>query len=285
MKSIQSGFTLVELMISLVITSILMAGIGHTYLGGRQSFRIQAAQSHMLEDARYIVDVMGKEVRRAGYLRNRLLKDEDDIFLAQDAFSNGGGAMAQGEFIKGEDDDTYIDRLVLRYQLHDNGELSSGALNFNNSPCTRDIGLDEGEDPATQQHIVTIHFYIEANILKCLARRDRLTPTVGNSTSSVKSLLSNVIALRILYGEDTDATEDYQANRYLDRSQVTDWEKIVSLQLGLIIQSDEKGLLKRPTETIKINGQYEFEPVNANEKRLYRTINTTFALRNRSASS
>ena len=61
------GFSLVELMVALVITLILLAGIGQIYLSSKKSFTIQDTLGHQQENARYAVEVIAQDVRRSSY--------------------------------------------------------------------------------------------------------------------------------------------------------------------------------------------------------------------------
>jgi type IV pilus assembly protein PilW len=61
------GFSLVELMVALVITLILLAGIGQIYLSSKKSFTIQDTLGHQQENGRYAVETIAQDVRRASY--------------------------------------------------------------------------------------------------------------------------------------------------------------------------------------------------------------------------
>jgi len=61
------GFSLVELMVALVITLILTAGIAQVFLGSKKSFVIQETLGRMQENGRYAIDAISADVRRAGY--------------------------------------------------------------------------------------------------------------------------------------------------------------------------------------------------------------------------
>jgi type IV pilus assembly protein PilW len=61
------GFTLVELMVALVITLILLAGIGQIFLSSKKSFNIQESLSRMQENGRYAIEMLAQDIRRAGY--------------------------------------------------------------------------------------------------------------------------------------------------------------------------------------------------------------------------
>jgi type IV pilus assembly protein PilW len=61
------GFGLVELMVAITIGLILLGGIGYVYLGSRQTFRTQDDFSRIQENVRYALDLVGVDVRMAGY--------------------------------------------------------------------------------------------------------------------------------------------------------------------------------------------------------------------------
>jgi prepilin-type N-terminal cleavage/methylation domain-containing protein len=61
------GFSMVELMVALVITLILLAGIGQIFLGSKKSFVIQNALARIQENGRYAMEVLASDLRRAGY--------------------------------------------------------------------------------------------------------------------------------------------------------------------------------------------------------------------------
>lgn len=61
------GFSLIELMVALVITLILLAGIGQIFLSSKKSFNIQDALARMQENGRYATETLVQDLRRAGY--------------------------------------------------------------------------------------------------------------------------------------------------------------------------------------------------------------------------
>lgn len=65
-RSLQRGVTLIELMVALVLALLIIAAVGYVYLQGSQGFRVQDSQSRMQEDARFIIDTVGRDVRVAG---------------------------------------------------------------------------------------------------------------------------------------------------------------------------------------------------------------------------
>jgi type IV pilus assembly protein PilW len=67
-----SGFSMVELMVAMVITLILLAGIGQIFLASKKSFTIQDSLGRQQENGRYVVDTLAQDLRRVGYLGGAL---------------------------------------------------------------------------------------------------------------------------------------------------------------------------------------------------------------------
>lgn len=63
----QSGFGLVELMIAMTLGLVLLGSLGYVFLGTRGAFRVTDNLSRMQENARYALEVIGRDVRMAGY--------------------------------------------------------------------------------------------------------------------------------------------------------------------------------------------------------------------------
>ncbi|WP_209396250.1 PilW family protein [Rhodoferax sp. AJA081-3] len=62
----QSGFTLVELMVSIVLGLVLIAGVLNVFVTNRESFRTNENIARMQEDARIAFDFMARDLREAG---------------------------------------------------------------------------------------------------------------------------------------------------------------------------------------------------------------------------
>lgn len=59
---------MVELLVAMVLSLLLLAGVGQIYLGNIQSFRLQDGQSRLQENARYATNLLSKDLRMAGSL-------------------------------------------------------------------------------------------------------------------------------------------------------------------------------------------------------------------------
>lgn len=89
LKRPMQGVTLIEMMISLTIGMIIIAGIGYVYWGTKQSFRSQEALSRMQEGARMAFEIMGRDIRMAGFTgcpRNTAASGDINILVAGNAW-------------------------------------------------------------------------------------------------------------------------------------------------------------------------------------------------------
>lgn len=63
----QSGLSLVELMIAVVLGLVLVAGVIELFVNNRQVYRVQDAKARMQENGRYAMALLGQHIRDAGY--------------------------------------------------------------------------------------------------------------------------------------------------------------------------------------------------------------------------
>lgn len=302
MNKQQRGYTLIELMISLLLGLMLIAGFGSLFVQTQKNATVQRSLSYMMDDGRYILEVFGRELRRAGSLRSKMTAsgNANIVFTADANVLGSTMSFVSGDYIRGEynaagfgtagDRPYNINRLALRYQLNNNTELAVTDPNSTNSACERSILLTAGEDPATQTHVVTLYFYVAldgSNIptLYCRAKRVNFSDTAtaaSNPTSAAEPLISNVQKLVITYGIDTDA--DGAANYYVGEATINgftsaQWQQVVAAKLSVVLRSEDNNLA---TSNISytVDGATG-SPFTASDKRLYRVSSTTIAFRNK----
>lgn len=68
LKHKQTGLSLVELMVALVVGLILVAGVIELFTNNRQVYRMQDAQSRLQESGRYAMQFLTDSIEKAGYL-------------------------------------------------------------------------------------------------------------------------------------------------------------------------------------------------------------------------
>lgn len=299
MNRYQRGYTLIELMISLLLGLMLVAGFGSLFVQTQKSATIQRSLSYMMEDGRYILEVFGRELRRTGSLRSKMaVGGNANIVFTDDASVLGSTiSFASGDYIRGEynsagfgatgDKPYNINRLALRYQLNNNTELAVTDPNSTNSACERSILLTSGEDPATQTHVVTVYFYVAVDssnvpVLYCKAKRQNFTTGTTVTSSAAEPLISNIQKLAITYGIDTDA--DNAANYFVGETTSNgftsaQWQQVVAVKISVVFRSEDDNLATTSI-SYTVDGATG-SPFTASDKRLYRVSSTTIAFRNK----
>ncbi len=63
----QQGFTLIEIMAAVLISSILMLGAMQMFINTKQTYDLQSQMAKMQNNARFIMDELTREIRMAGY--------------------------------------------------------------------------------------------------------------------------------------------------------------------------------------------------------------------------
>lgn len=64
----QSGFTIVEIMISMLLGLIMMVGVVSLVIGNKRSFQEQNETSRIQENARFAIQILIEDIRMAGYV-------------------------------------------------------------------------------------------------------------------------------------------------------------------------------------------------------------------------
>lgn len=63
----QCGLTLVEILVALVISAFLLAGVIQLFLGSKQTYRSHDGLSRIQENGRFALEAMSRDIRAAGY--------------------------------------------------------------------------------------------------------------------------------------------------------------------------------------------------------------------------
>src|SRR4051812_10269966 len=88
----ESGFSLIELLVSLAIGAILVFGATQAYVDSRNAYAVNETVARMQENARYAMSVLESDIRMANYWG--LLKGAESItgrVLQSDSQSSLGG--------------------------------------------------------------------------------------------------------------------------------------------------------------------------------------------------
>lgn len=259
-SSRHTGFSLIELMISMAIGLFLMAGVFTVYINSNKSQRFVEDQVKIADDARFAMDVIGYDVRHAG-LFGRVTNPE---FIDNAAIATVPGECETGwvsdrtSMLVTNDTHNYTgclanyargDVLTVRYTL------SNGVVDANINPnviyANADvnkaqyfIGTSPGIAPAALNYqLITNVYYIASftevdengNALDAIPSLRQVSlqpgPTVVDSV-----ILSGVENMQIQLGLDDNG--DGVVDSYVDPDTVgTRWDDVMSMQLWLVMRS------------------------------------------------
>ncbi len=67
-KPYQTGMTLIEIMIALLIGAFILGGVIQLFIGSKQTYRMQEGLSRLQENGRFAMDFLAKDIRMAGFI-------------------------------------------------------------------------------------------------------------------------------------------------------------------------------------------------------------------------
>ena len=264
----QSGLTLVELMIALVIGLVLIGGVIQIFVANNQTYRVTDNMSRLQENGRFALDALSRSIRIAGFKDNAVLNLTAPFTLPAPALLGLGFTDAE-QFISGTDgavgaanvlDDA--DDITIRYR-----GASAG------NPLIDCIG-----NPVGAGNEVISRFYLDAvnNELECA------------TTSGTQPLIDNVMAMQILYGVADNPTSN-SANCYFPASALDGtnancgsptFNEVVSIRIKLLLATQADNLTSDgavQTLTFDDNGAAD----TMVDRRIYRQFTQTISLRNK----
>ena len=139
-----SGFSLVELMVSMAISSMVIGAIYGVYTIQNRSYTVQEQVSEMQQKGRAALDFMVRDIRMASY-------DTPD-----GSCSSGNVSIAKPEELKFESCDETGNKVTLRYGLYDAYE-SSGMNNGIKDDLFRE--KDNGTKQLIAEGVTALEFF------------------------------------------------------------------------------------------------------------------------------
>lgn len=306
-SSSQSGFTLVELLVAMIIGLLLIAGAGGIYVATSGLGRTQDAASIMQDYGNYTINQITRGVQRAGYVdwlastNNYSSAFNPDMINAfahsdttkRDAFHMMfGGATGvtgnlptvvttsavfgcDGALAAGSGSGGYscggagtFSGLSVAYQTL----ALAGANNYSPSLNAASAGSDgttdcNGQTPPA--NIIVNRYYVDTNNqLMCLGN--------GNAATA-QPIVSNVIDFQVLYGLAATGTEN--PTLWVRAPNVTNWALVTSIQICLGLQG-ANGSAPNPNTVVDCTGAPSTLQ-NTNMRKYFRTTinlrNATFA--------
>jgi type IV pilus assembly protein PilW len=256
----QKGFTIIEILISLTIGLMLLAGIMQLFLNGKMTYLLNEGMNDLQDNGRFISNFLPQILRQAGYRstpESTLFPNFDSVYSASNRFLEASDNTG----VNGSD------TLTIRFQGSGNG---IGTPDDKMKDCIG-AGVDANE-------IVTNIFALNSNgHLECRS----LHPSAPTPIDETITLIDGVENFQILFGEDLD--NDLSPDRYVPASFATlDMDNVVSIRISILLRTVAEVNRVDDTRTYNLLSTL-YTPTQ--DKRVRKIFTTTVSLRNRASSS
>ena len=249
------GFSLIELMVSLVIGLFIVAGIAQVFLGGRAASNLQQRLGDLQENGRFAMYFLQHDIRMAGFPR----------------FSGGVQSTVDAAFNTPVDSPIVVvcpSPLTTVARTCDGGTTTSDQITLSYQGTTDCLGQAV---PATT---VINTYFINTRRLMCR----------GNGNAQSQPLVDGVENMQILYGEDFDAIGSVgygYADRYVRADDVVDWRNVVAVRVAVLASTVDTvmGDDQSAAPTYRLLDVSGIGPLPAGVRG--RVFSTTIELRNR----
>ncbi len=255
----QRGLTLIELMVALVISLLILAGLFTVYKSNQHANRLNEGLTRTQENGRFAIDFLSRDIRQAGFPANDANVQK---FLFDGSLNDA--TVANNPYPS--------DILALRH----------GTTGLLTADCA---GTTPGNvDTVNSMPNTTLNTYAIGDTGRLNNRGKPIFALFCNGTELVEGIEN----MQVLYGVDTDFVRDYIANQYvtsagvpdLDGDNKPDWFRVVSLRIALLADSVDERASAPSSRTFNLLGVTI--PAFADQK-IRRVYTTTILIRNNTA--
>jgi len=211
MRSIQTGMSLIEVMLAQTLGLFLIFGLIQIYLSVQKTFDLQQAIINLQENGRFASYLLSKNIRMAGFAGCESLIKWGDENLAIHGYDKDVPEFLR-EVIKKGTDSVEIAECTIRDK----------ATRFERFAFF--VGATDRKDPL-------------GNLLYGLYVKYRKN---GNK----RELVSGVEDMQIRYGVVNQKDDSYITD-YVTAAQVADWKKVRAIEIALLLRS-ELPVLRQP---------------------------------------
>jgi len=314
MKTYQQGISLIELMVTLVISMILILGVVNIMISSKRAYNVQNDLARLQENARFAIEFLNSDLRMTGYfgckgetpagltllagINNQGINRSDIILVTFMETQHNTFSVVHRPPIPLNKSPLEISETT--FPITTRGELYVGdtmivsdcggskihtVKTVTPTTITLERGLSKTYNNNGQSYgaklrrLVTHRYFIGASDDGFSLFRDAGPIDAVLNTGVAEELIQGVEQMQIRYGEDTDG--DNVINQYKSSDNVMNMQNVVAIRITLLLNTIEERFDREPD----IN-TYRLDPELANYNPLddYRRRNiftTTVMLRNR----
>lgn len=279
----QQGFTLVELMVSVVISLVLVLFVSGLFISSKGSYRINDDNARLQEDGRYAMALIGRNLMQAGF-GNPVTRTTTD-------FVDVDGNILQG--LRGCDTGfaspvaATPDFSCATAAGKPGFEVSYRAADLYdaNTGAGADCNGQSVNETSTKPGIVNNRFFL-------YTKSGDSAPSLycnGSGNAVSQPVLSNVEDMVVTYGADTkgafvtdklNLNANDVKNLLPSANYKTTWNQVTSVQICLLISS-ANNVTPQAQTYVDCNGMSQ----TATDRKLRTAMTRVFTLRNNAASN
>jgi len=279
------GLSLIELMVSMVISLFLIGGLASVYISTRASDKMRVEISEMEENARTALLAIRNIVSHAGYpsIYNHTI--DEPFYAGADNIPNpdcrAGGAkeslIAYTPILdeKTEDSTTGKRDTLVTVFMADNPDMVGAPPGLLTQDCMAStITAQCSSDPMggmynpTESKIYN-YLYITTNngrrALTCMGSLGGAQP-IAENIENMQFLYGVLVGDDLIYKNATEVTAD------------GDWGSVINVQAGILVRSEREVL---DTDEKKVFLLLDQKITTAKDRRIYKAYTTTIVLPNR----
>jgi type IV pilus assembly protein PilW len=271
----QAGFTLVELMVSLLVGMMVIAALLAGYFAIAVSSRNTRALTQMTEDASAALGVLRTHVAQAGYSRPsgvagqnfQRLYTEAAVAGCDGSFKDVTANIKNLECSDITGNDALKDAVSVAYEADTANSIASGGVPLD---CLGNALTIIGTKP-NDYYLNTSTFYVSNGVDGRGALFCR-----GNGGGTPQALVENIADLQVLYGVSLDLTADPVTVGYYGKASAVNMANVVSVRLCVVVMSSDEVM----DDTTPYYDCSDTQ-VTPGDKRMYRAFRSTVLLHNR----
>ena len=299
-KQRQTGLTLIELMVSLVIGLLLAIIASSTYLYSKQAYNAVSENSQMEENGRLALNLLTRNIQSAGYVTLNIADGEPvptakKILGCEFGMRKPQGATSTADLetclLSLPAGTTQSSSIAVFYQTDPYSTTATGVYQGVDCIGNRPVDLTATAGSAvTTTWSVRSYFFISRTVVgtpfgtTTMGQLNCATDPTGAVTSrpfDAQPLIPGVHQLRARYVLPTDNRDFAPGQKMFEASAIAaaDWERVVQVELCVLTKAIQPSGNDTATNVIDCY-ENEFTPPPSQS---YRRFTTTVNLRNRSA--
>jgi type IV pilus assembly protein PilW len=265
---LQTGLSIVELLVALALGMLLLTGVTQVFLSTRQTISTTEAMARVQENGRFALEFISQSARVAGYQEPYLITTKPGI-VGSTGSSSCGTLCSRDSTASASERVTFILQPPL---IKDDPNATA-----NRRDCAGN-GVAEGVVIANSYYIAPADANNPNPSLACVT----FNTATPNDPSAPVRLVDGIETMQVLYGIGS-SSDPTSVNRYVSAARVSSlnaWGRVTAVRIGLIANSLKPigGNEPLPSQFVVLDESYA--PAVANDRLARQVFSTTIRFHN-----